>query len=346
MSASSLAPSRTGIGILTLLAVAGLALAGCTAESKSSSAAAGLASTPAEMSSAAPAASAAAGATVEGAANGHAGSNAAAPAAGPAAGPSAGPSAPSPLLAHKSIIYTGDITLIVDDVNAVMQQVIAEANTVGGYVDSEQASLQPKDANGNGAGQASATITLKVPPDSITRVMNDLAKLGTETSQNLHQDDVTAQVADVGARITAAQASLTRLEDLFQHAGTVAQLADVESQIAQREADLESLEAQQRALSAQVRDASITVNLHATSAPPPAVPKPKKAHVIGFLRGLHGGWHAFTAVVSGLATAIGALLPFFGVLLALGGAAFVGWRRTNRHRHGPTGREAGVASES
>ena len=36
----------------------------------------------------------------------------------------------------------------------------------------------------------------------------------------------------------------------------------------------------------------------------------------GFLAGLKGGWNAFTAVFSALATAVGAMLPFL-VLLAI-----------------------------
>ena len=118
--------------------------------------------------------------------------------------------------------------------------------------------------------------------------------------------------------------ALTRLRQLFQHAGNVADLATVENEIAQREADLESLEAQQRTFAAQTAQATITVNLVATPKVAVVPPPVKKAHVVGFVRGLRGGWHAFTRTVTGITTALGALLPF------LGRAARTRHRRTDR----------------
>jgi hypothetical protein len=231
-----------------------------------------------------------------------------------------------PLLTGRQVIFTADITVQTKDIKTAVGQITQIADGRGGLVFAEQVNLASKDPNNPGA--ASATMTLKVPPDTLEQgILDQIGTVGTELSRDENASDVTAQVVDVNSRVAAAQDSLTRLRQLFQHAGNVADLATVENEIAQREADLESLEAQQRTFAAQTAQATITVNLVAT--PKVAVlPAPvKKAHVVGFVRGLRGGWHAFTRTVSAVTTALGALLPFLGILLVLGIAALIVRRR-------------------
>jgi len=268
----------------------------------------------------------------------------AAPAAAPTAAASAPASAASrgaagagntPLLAHRDIVYTADISLRTKakDVPSVVDNAVAAAQKVGGVMFAQQLQLDAK-----ADGEATATLTLKVPPDKLNRVLDDIATLGTETSRNVHADDVTSRVVDVTARIDAAKASLQRLNDLKQHAGSITELLNVEDQVAQRTADLESMEQQQQALSSQVAQATITVTVTGTAAPV-AVIHVKRTHVLGFVRGLRGGWHAFTRTVAAAATALGALLPFLGTLGGVALALLLGRRYLRRWRAHPSTRE-------
>lgn len=312
----------TVVGVAAVLTVLA---AGCSSSKKSASA-------PAAASSAPAAATTAAGggndvtAIPEPAAAGSAAAPAAAPSSAPPAAGGTGQNVSQPLLTGRQVIYTADITVQTKDIKTAVDQLTQLANGRGGVVFGEQVSLASKDPNNPGA--ASATVTLKVPPDTLNQgILDQIGRLGTELSRNETASDVTAQVVDVNSREAAAQDSLTRLRQLFQHAGNVADLATVENEIAQREADLESLEAQQRTFTQQVAQATITVNLVATPKVAPLVAPVKKAHVVGFVRGLRGGWHAFTRTVTGITTAVGAMLPFLIVLLVLGLAAFIVRRR-------------------
>lgn len=312
----------TVVGVAAVLTVLA---AGCSSSKKSASA-------PAAASSAPAAATTAAGggndvtAIPEPAAAGSAAAPAAAPSSAPPAAGGTGQNVSQPLLTGRQVIYTADITVQTKDIKTAVDQLTQLANGRGGVVFGEQVSLASKDPNNPGA--ASATVTLKVPPDTLNQgILDQIGRLGTELSRNETASDVTAQVVDVNSREAAAQDSLTRLRQLFQHAGNVADLATVENEIAQREADLESLEAQQRTFTQQVAQATITVNLVATPKVAPVVAPVKKAHVVGFVRGLRGGWHAFTRTVTGITTAVGAMLPFLIVLLVLGLAAFIVRRR-------------------
>jgi Domain of unknown function (DUF4349) len=309
--------------VLGVTAVLAILAAGCSSSEK--------------KSSAAPAASAAAGTSAAAAADGNLTDVAAAPApaansapaaaassAAPAAGGS-GKTVSQPLLTGRQVIFTADITVQTKDIKTAVDQLTQLANGRGGVVFGEQVNLASKDPNNPGA--ASATVTLKVLPDTLESILDQIGRLGTELSRNETASDVTAQVADVNSRIAAAQDSLTRLRQLFQHAGNVSDLATVENEIAQREADLESLEAQQRTFTGQTTQATITVNLTATPKVAVLAAPVKKAHVVGFVRGLRGGWHAFTRTITAITTALGALLPFLGVLLVLGLVAWIMRRR-------------------
>lgn len=308
----------TAIAVSALL---GLALAGCSAESKSSSASSAASApqrdAPTDEFAAAGSAPAAA-------------ASSAAPAAASAAAPAAAGGGTTPaVLANRQIVYTADITIRATSVQNTVTAIegIASSPTTEGAVYAEQIDLTPKDA-----GSANATITLKVPPTALEGTLDRISRLGTELSRDEKAADVTTQVSDVGARLTAAHDSLNRLEQLFQHAGTVGDLTNLEAQIAQRESDLDSLESQQKALSAEVAQATITATVVATP-PVVTVVKAKHAHMFGFLRGLRGGWHAFTRTTAALATAVGAALPFVVVLAALAAAALFVRRLARRHPH-------------
>jgi hypothetical protein len=330
----------TVVGIAAVLAVLA---AGCSSSKKSASAPAATSSAPAAADgnlsdvAGAPAANSEA-APAPAAASSAAAAPASAPASAPPAAGGSGPTVSQPLLTGRQVIFTADITVQTKDIKTAVDQLTQLVNGRGGVVFGEQVSLASKDPNNPGA--ASAMVTLKVPPDTLSQgILDQIGKLGTELSRNETASDITAQVVDVNSRVAAAQDSLTRLRQLFSHAGNVADLATVENEIAQREADLESLEAQQRTFAAQTAQATITVNLVAMPKVAVLVAPVKKAHVVGFVRGLRGGWHAFTRTVTGIATALGALLPFLGVLLVLGLAALIVRRRlVNRPAHDATQR--------
>ena len=287
----------TAIALLTL--VAGL-LAGCSHGSGSATSGAGTQSD--NALAAMPSASAAAGGGKEAA-------------AAPAGAPAAAGADAAQLLADRSVIFTAAITVRTGDIGKAVAAVRRVAADAGGLVYDEQVDLTPKEAGK--PGNASATVTLKVPPATLDAVLDAVGKVGTEESRSKSSDDVTSKVVDVNARIQAAQASISRLTELLSHAGNVSDLLAVENQLSSRDAQLESLEQQQKTLQAQTSQATITAHLEAT---PPVVLAAHAAKTPGFLRGLVGGWHAFVTTVSALLTALGAVLPF---VIVVGVAAIV-----------------------
>jgi hypothetical protein len=179
---------------------------------------------------------------------------------------------------------------------------------------------------------ATAELQLRVPPAALLPTLSALAKLGTEKSRRLSTTDVTERVADVNSRVASARSAIARLRTLYAHAVKVADVIAIEQELSSRESDLESLEAQQRALLAQTSMATIALSL-VTAAVPPVVRK--HHHAGGFVGGLQRGWDGFTAAAAGVATGIGAALPFLLVLLVVALAVRLLWSRLPRRQHRP-----------
>lgn len=198
-------------------------------------------------------------------------------------------------------------------------QVAHQASVAAAADAAEQIALRSGgevDADDRTSGRnPTATLVLRVAPEDLTATLTALAHLGSEKSRHLSTQDVTSKVADVNSRVVSARESIARLRTLYTHATKVADVINIESELSQRESDLESLEAQQRALAAETSTARITLSLSRAAAKP--LPAKPAHHRSGFVGGLENGWDAFTRAAAGFATALGAVLPFAVLLIAL-----------------------------
>jgi hypothetical protein len=237
----------------------------------------------------------------------------------------------------RSLVVHADLSVAVGDVTASTARVatIAAAHRAEIASQSTTDGVAPVPITSDGSkpdcaqtacpdGYATSVTTLRVDNSGVDALLHDLRALGTVRASSRTADDVTAQVADVGARVASARASLDRIRVLMTKATTIGQVVQIEGELSNRQADLESLEAQQRALADQTAQATVTVTLVSDTAPAPS-----PSDGTGFVAGLHKGWDAFTAAFVGALTIVGALLPFAIVLVPLG---YVAWRVVRRSR--------------
>ncbi|MGN6502891.1 MAG: DUF4349 domain-containing protein [Pseudolysinimonas sp.] len=261
---------RTLIGS-TVLLVAALALAGCAASSG-----AGDAGAPAPVE----------GAQAPGVVGDEAG------------GGSTGDGSTS---SDRQVVISGDVTITAEDPLAASKQAVRIVESAGGRVDDRTEYAAGENDNG------SAQLTLRIPADSLTAVLDKLEKLGTTEQVSLSTSDVTVETQDLDARIDALRASIGRLNTLIAKAKNISDLIALESEISSRQGELESLEAQQRYLADQVAMSSITLYLQSKAQAPVSQPDT-------FWDGLSAGWGAFVAFWAGLLVVLGVLLPWIVTL--------------------------------
>ncbi len=235
----------------------------------------------------------------------------------------------------RSVISSATLTVQVDDVGAAKDKAAGAAEKAGGFLFAEQTTFGEK---------SQATMTLKVPPPAFRGLLDELGHLGVLAAEEVKSDDVTQQVIDLQARITATEASLGRTRDLLGGAKSIAEVTQLENEVVRRQADLESLRGQQKTLQAKVDMATIVLTLSGDKDMTPAVQKQREEAerkrqeeerkkneakpLPGFFDGLSGGLRVATDVGTVCLAVIGALLPF----LPLAILAYVVLRLTTRAR--------------
>ena len=220
-------------------------------------------------------------------------------------------------LQQRQVIRTATVDLTVPDVDRAAQVALAATARAGGHADSDQRST--------GAAGRHAHLVLRVPAARLDDLLGQVIALGRETSRTEQGSDVTAGVADVGARVTELQISVARLQDFLRHSGSITDLLALESQLTQRQSDLQSTIAQQRALADQVSLATLTVEL----SPPAAGISGRASQLPGFSGALRASLHALLFSSRLLLALLGYLTPFLVVLAAAG---YLGLRRRRRSR--------------
>jgi hypothetical protein len=228
-------------------------------------------------------------------------------------------------LASQSIIYTASLTFQAANVTAAAGRATDIVTAVGGYVSSEHASASPP-----GHARPAVSLSLKIPAAQYPATLIKLSAMpGTrQTSLSQQAQDVTQQVADVSSLVTSAQAAITQLRALLKRAGSVGDLLTVQDQINTEESSLEALQAQQRALARETSYATVSITL--LGPYPRSARAPRRHQEHGFVAGLGAGWRGLRLVVSGILTALGAVLPFAVLAAVLGGAGYAGRRRLRR----------------
>lgn len=209
--------------------------------------------------------------------------------------------------ADRSVVVTGTMTVTAEKPLDAADKAVAIVEAAGGRVDGRTENAATD------RDQGSATLVLRIPAAKLTPTLDALKKLGRADQVSINATDVTTQTQDLGARIDALRASITRLLELEAKATDTTNLIAIETAISDRQGELESLEAQQRGLTDQISMSTITLDLRSDAAAPPVKPA-------DFWSGLGAGWHSFVLFWAGALVVLGVLLPW---LLFMGLAAVV-----------------------
>ena len=220
--------------------------------------------------------------------------------------------------APREVIVNGSVIVTVESPADAAADAVRIAETSGGRVDarSEQAPV--------GDDKGSAQLTLRLPSATLTPTLEKIKKLGEVESVEIMTDDVTTESKDLDSRISALDASITRLHALLKTAKNTEDLITLETAITERQGSLESMQAQQRSLDDQVSLATIELRLISEADAPVEVP-------VTFWSGLVVGWDSFVGFWAGLLVVLGAALPWL-VFLGLVAAAVVWFVRSRTRR--------------
>lgn len=230
---------------------------------------------------------------------------------------------------EQKLISNGSVQLRSDDVAKALFDV---RNVVDKYAGEVEANETQTDDEGD---PLRARLTLRVPTDRFDEAMQDLEDTAVLVASSGNTQDVTTEVLDRDIRVQVQRRSIERISLLLEQATSIRDVVAIEAQLSQRQADLAVLEKEQRYLDDQTAMATVNVSIERTKEKKPA-PAKKKDDDSGFLAGLDGGWHALKTFGVGLATVLGALLPWMVVAAVLSIPAVPLLRRYRRRAPAPT----------
>ena len=170
-------------------------------------------------------------------------------------------------------------------------------------------------------GQWRQETTVRVRPGQFGTLLAALARLGTVEEKKLSTDDVTAEHADVAARLRTKRALEQRYLALLGQARKVSEILEIEEKIGGVRESIESTESQLKTLDDQVGYSTVTLTCYQVL--PVATPDAPVVSLGSRLLGaLYGGWELTTGLLIGAVS----IWPLFVLGLA-GWWAARRWRR-------------------
>jgi hypothetical protein len=224
----------------------------------------------------------------------------------------------------RSIIRTGEITVEVENVPETTGAVRALALELDGFISS---SFQ-------GEFEESATLTMRIPADRFEDALAAIHELDGEVkAEATREEDVTAAVIDIEARLENLRAAEAEYRELLDRAETVEDILAIQNQLFAVRGEIEAYEAQLEYYTDQVDLATLTVSIIPVPEPierasedfdPAVIVEEAVASLVSFGQWLveAGIWFVIVGIPA---------LIVFGVV------AFVAWRVFRRVR--PSGPE-------
>jgi hypothetical protein len=198
---------------------------------------------------------------------------------------------------QRKVIMSHALSLEVKSLSAALESLTRLAESNGGYI--YESTLTSYDRN-----SYAGMVGIRVPVGKTSGVLGAIRSLGRVENERSNAEDITDDYVDMEARLKNAQASETRLKQMYQRAGTVKDVLEVEKELTRVRGDIEAFMAKKRNWDILVEMATIEVNLHEPTAAMPAA---------------HNFWgpirSAFGSSLEGFANSLRVLIIFIGVIV-------------------------------
>jgi hypothetical protein len=208
------------------------------------------------------------------------------------------------------VVKTGEIDLQVakGEVGHTLDRLTAIATLERGFV---------ADSHSSEAGDASGSVTLRVPVASFEDTLSQVRKLPAKVqSVQVEGQDVTSQYVDLKARLGALVDTRSAFQRLLGQATTIGQTLEVQSHITDVQTQIEQLQGEIRVLDDQTSFGTLTVTVDQGAKVAPTL-----HHRSGMSAAVHRSVTRFVHGIEAIVGIIGSLLLvvlIVGVVLVVG----------------------------
>jgi hypothetical protein len=236
------------------------------------------------------------------------------------AAPAGGGKPAAPVDVSRKIIFTGDMHIIVDELDATiakLQQIVSAAT---GYI--AQSDVQVRSNN-----RREADYTVRVPVEQYEDVRTACSKLGSVTRNSSKSDDVTEEYADLEARIKVLKAEEVALTDLLKRENAkLDDLLKVREQIVRNREQIEKAEGRTRLLANKASFSTIRLGIEEKKD---YVPPSEETFGGNASNAFSNSWQALVNLGKFLAITFVSLVPWLPVIALVVGVV---WWQVRRYR--------------
>ena len=154
---------------------------------------------------------------------------------------------------QRDIIKNGSIDLLVQELSGSIALVENIAKSNSGYVESSHSNQF--------TNSKVANLTIRVDSQQFENVMSRVRELGEVVSESTSGEDVTAAIADYGARVKVLRIEEEQYRILLQNAKRLQDILDLKQRIANVRMEIESYEAQLKSLQGMASLSTINISL-------------------------------------------------------------------------------------
>ncbi len=155
----------------------------------------------------------------------------------------------------RMIIYNGDLSLVVRDVEETQEAIVDLVENADGYVVSSGSYAYSE-------GLRRASLRVRVPAEQFSDVMGALRDLALDVEQDsISSQDVTQEYVDLESRLTALEAKADRLEELMDRAEDTEAVLAVYEELSETQVRIEETKGRMRYLERSAAMATISIEL-------------------------------------------------------------------------------------
>lgn len=221
-------------------------------------------------------------------------------------------------LAARLLVYHAKVRLKATSIPHATARLDSLVRRSGGYISTA--------AETRADGEWRQTATIRVLPAQFHTLLSGLAGLGIIEEKKLSTNDVTAEHADVTARLQTKRAVAQQYTTLLVKAQKIKAILDIEEKLGEVREEIEATESRLKTLNNEVAYSTIELTLYQPL--PQSIPDAPivslGSRVVG---AFYGGWQLLLSLLVGTIS----LWPVF--LLGMGGWGL--WRRRSRRANMP-----------
>lgn len=164
----------------------------------------------------------------------------------------------TPVANDRKLVRTAELTMRVDSFESARSNLTATVRSHGGYVG--DASMRTEEYDNE--TYAEGTLVLRVPVENYSQLLRAVEGEGTVLNSNENVDDVTREYVDLEARLENLRNQRDRLRELYEQANDTEEVLAVEERLSNVQGEIERAEARLQTLENRVALATVTVRLH------------------------------------------------------------------------------------